>query len=109
MVPGLFVAGLFVVYFFRQPPSTVVSSELVISGPTMGTTFNVKVVTDDLTEANRERLTQLIREVLDGVDEHMSTYRPESEIEQFNRGTPSLLQHLRICSRWSPKRSGCLG
>jgi thiamine biosynthesis lipoprotein len=24
--------------------------------------------------------------VLDGVDEHMSTYRPESEIERFNRG-----------------------
>jgi thiamine biosynthesis lipoprotein len=27
-----------------------------------------------------------VREALDGVDEHMSTYRSESEIEQFNRG-----------------------
>jgi len=86
VVPGLFVAGLFAVYFLRQPFETTVSRELLISGPTMGTSFNVKVVTDDQTEAHRERLTQLVREVLDGVDEHMSTYRPESEIEQFNRG-----------------------
>jgi thiamine biosynthesis lipoprotein len=86
VIPGLFVAGLFAIYFFRQGPTIAVSSELAITGPTMGTTFNVKVVTDDLTEANRERLTSLAREALDGVDEHMSTYRPESEIEQFNRG-----------------------
>jgi thiamine biosynthesis lipoprotein len=85
-VPGLFVAGLFAVYSLRQPPDTEIPNELLISGPTMGTTFNVKVVTDDLTEARRDRLTQLVREVLDGVDEHMSTYRSESEIEQFNRG-----------------------
>lgn len=86
VVPGLFVVGLFAVYFLRQPAPTAVPSELLISGPTMGTTFNVKVVTDDLTEAHRERLTQRIREALDGVDEHMSTYRSDSEIEQFNRG-----------------------
>ena len=86
VVPGLFVAGLFVVYFLRQPVQTAVANELLISGPTMGTTFNIKVVTDDLTDAHRERLTQLIRETLDGVDEHMSTYRSNSEIEQFNRG-----------------------
>ena len=86
VIPGLFVAGLFAIYFFRQGPNTAVSSELAITGTTMGTTFNVKVATDDLSEANRVRLTQLVREALDGVDEHMSTYRPESEIERFNRG-----------------------
>ena len=76
MVPGLFVAGLFAVYFLRQAPDTDVSNELLISGPTMGTTFNVKVVTDDLTETHRERLTQIMREVVDGVDErdvHLSS------------------------------------
>jgi thiamine biosynthesis lipoprotein len=86
VVPGLFVAGLFAVYFLRQPPQTAVSRVLLISGPTMGTSFNVKVVTDDLTEANRERLTRLVGEALNDVDEHMSTYRPESEIEEFNLG-----------------------
>lgn len=86
MIPGLFVAGLFAIYFFRHGPDAVASRELVITGPTMGTNFNVKVVTDDPSEANRMRLAQLVREALDGVDEHMSTYRSESEIEQFNRG-----------------------
>lgn len=86
VVPGLFVAGLFAVYFLRQPAQTVVPGELLIAGPTMGTTFNVKAVTGDLSETHRERLTQLIGEVLDDVDAHMSTYRQDSEIERFNRG-----------------------
>jgi len=86
VVPGLFVAGLFAVYFLRQGPSSAVSRELAVTGPTMGTTFNVKVVTDDVTEMHRDRLTQLVREVVDGVDDTMSTFRPESEIEEFNRG-----------------------
>jgi len=51
----------------------------------MGTAFNVKVVTEDMTEVHRERLTRGIREVVDGVDHAMSTYRPDSEIETFNR------------------------
>jgi thiamine biosynthesis lipoprotein len=86
VVPGLFVAGLFAVYFLRQPPESAVSRELLISGPTMGTTFNVKVVADDQSEGRREHLTYRVREELDGVDEHMSTYRSDSEIEEFNRG-----------------------
>ena len=86
VVPGLFVAGLFAVYFLRQGPSNAVSRELAVTGPTMGTTFNVKVVTDDVTETHRDRLTQIVREVVDGVDDTMSTFRPESEIEEFNRG-----------------------
>ena len=86
VVPGLFVTGLFAVYLLRQGSPTAADRELTISGPTMGTTFNVKVVTDDVTEANRFRLTQIMRGVVDGVDGAMSTFRSESEIEKFNRG-----------------------
>ena len=86
VVPGLFVAGLFAVYFLRQGPEARADRELTITGPTMGTTFTVKVVTDDATETQRDRLTRIMRRVVDGVDEHMSTYRPESEIEDFNEG-----------------------
>jgi thiamine biosynthesis lipoprotein len=85
VVPGLFVAGLFAVYLYRQPTETAVFDELLISGPTMGTTFNIKVVTDDPTEANRESLARIVHEVVDGIDRRMSTYLPESEIEEFNR------------------------
>ena len=49
VVPGLVVAGLFAVYFLRQGPSNAVSRELAVTGPSMGTTFNVKVVTDVVT------------------------------------------------------------
>lgn len=86
VLPGLFVGGLFAIFFFRQGPETGASRELLISGPTMGTTFSVKVVTDDQTDAHRESLQKLVKEVVDGVDMRMSTYIPESEIEQFNRG-----------------------
>jgi thiamine biosynthesis lipoprotein len=106
VVPGLFVASLFAVYLLRQAPDTDVSNELLISGPTMGTVFNVKVVTDDLTETHRERLTDIIRGVVDGVDEAMSTYRPESEIEGFNGGgteafaaSPELLEVVSEAQR----------
>lgn len=86
VVPAIFVAGLFAVYFLRQGPESAADRELVISGPTMGTEFNIKVATDDLSEAHRQRLTEIVRRVVDGVDQTMSTYRPESEIEEFNRG-----------------------
>lgn len=106
VVPGLFVAGLFAVYVLRQPPETTASSELLISGPTMGTSFNVKVVTEDPSDERRERLTFLVREVLDGVDESMSTYRPDSEIEEFNRSgtevfaaSPDLLEVVTEAQR----------
>ncbi len=106
VVPGLFVAGLFAVYVLRQPPETTASSELLISGPTMGTTFNVKVVTEDQSDARRERLGYLVREVLEGVDERMSTYRPDSEIEEFNRSgtevfaaSPDLLEVVTEAQR----------
>jgi thiamine biosynthesis lipoprotein len=72
----------------------------------MGTTFNVKVVTGDQSDARRERLSYLVREVLQGVDERMSTYRPESEIEEFNRSgtevfaaSPDLLEVVTEAQR----------
>jgi thiamine biosynthesis lipoprotein len=86
VVPGLFVAGLFLVYFLRQGADSGADRELAISGPTMGTVFNVKVVTDDVSDDHRDRLTEIVHQVVEGVDQTMSTYRPESEIEHFNRG-----------------------
>jgi thiamine biosynthesis lipoprotein len=85
VVPGLFVAALFAVYFLRQTPETAANREMVVSGATMGTTFSVKVVTNDFTEEHRNNLIRIMQEVVDGVDNAMSTYRPESEIEAFNR------------------------
>jgi thiamine biosynthesis lipoprotein len=92
VVPGLFVAALFAVYFLRQTPETAAARELAISGATMGTTFNVKVVTDDVTDEHRDHLSRIMREVVDGVDNAMSTYRPQSEIETFNHSGTELFE-----------------
>jgi thiamine biosynthesis lipoprotein len=86
VVPVLFVVALFTVYLLRQSPRTSSLDEWKIDGPTMGTTYTVKVVTDgDQPAEVRERLEVAIRVAVDAVDDTMSTYRPESEIEIFNR------------------------
>jgi thiamine biosynthesis lipoprotein len=104
----LFVAGLFAVYLFRQAPDDGRSRELLISGPTMGTTFTVKVVADDQSEGFRESLESRVHEVLESIDGHMSTYREESEIEAFNGGgtepftaSPDLLEVVEEAQRVS--------
>jgi thiamine biosynthesis lipoprotein len=80
------VAALFGAYFLRHPARIALSSELSVTGRTMGTTFTVKVVTDDLSEANHEHLTGRVRAVVDEVDQRMSTYKSTSEVERFNHG-----------------------
>jgi thiamine biosynthesis lipoprotein len=85
IVPGLFVAGLFAVVFFRQPPTPVEADVWVLNGATMGTTYTVKVVPEGFDEAAKGPLGQQVQGVLDGVDFAMSTYKTDSEIERFNR------------------------
>lgn len=60
-------------------------SELtVISGPTMGTRFNVKIARLPPGQS-REHVEAAIREQVDRVTALMSTYDPESELSRFNR------------------------
>jgi thiamine biosynthesis lipoprotein len=51
----------------------------------MGTTFTVKVVAENLTEANQIRLQRLIEDELRAVNGKMSHYLEDSELSQFNR------------------------
>jgi thiamine biosynthesis lipoprotein len=62
-----------------DPPSP----QLVLSGPTMGTTYTVKIVTPpaDLTA---HRVRTIIEEELQLIDRTMSGYRDDSEISRFN-------------------------
>jgi thiamine biosynthesis lipoprotein len=54
-----------------------------IRGRTMGTTYLVKVAGSS--ELTAEHLQAQIDQVLESVNDQMSTYRPESEISRFNR------------------------
>ena len=57
----------------------------VFTGPTMGTTYIVKVVPpDDYTETFNAELAHRIAAALERVNALMSTYRPDSELSRFN-------------------------
>ncbi len=60
--------------------------ELVLSGPTMGTTYTVKV-TAPPASVNGAQLRATVDEVLAQIDGSMSGYRDDSEIARFNAST----------------------
>ena len=57
---------------------------VTISGPTMGTTFQVKIVQSEIT-LDLDVLKREINTRLEEVNRQMSTYQNDSEITQFNR------------------------
>ena len=63
------------------PPSPLPQYEL--SGPTMGTTFNVKVVAPQ-SEMSMDDLQRILQETLDTTEQLTSTYIEQSELSLFN-------------------------
>jgi thiamine biosynthesis lipoprotein len=57
-------------------------AEYQLSGPTMGTHFTVTVV--PASEFDQQQLQTQIHAVLEDVDRHMSTYRPDAELAKLN-------------------------
>lgn len=60
-----------------------VDPSLTFSGPTMGTTYKITVVAP-LSASEQREVEDLIAQELAEVDRQMSTWRPDSEISQFN-------------------------
>ncbi len=56
--------------------------ETVISGQTMGTTYRIKIITGYFKQLSG--LQSKIDQRLEAINQSMSTYRPDSEISQFN-------------------------
>lgn len=72
------------------------STLLTLSGPTMGTTFTVKVVQPPTVHVPEPDIKSIVQEALDRVDVLMSTYRDDSEVSRFNADTsltPMPLSH----------------
>jgi thiamine biosynthesis lipoprotein len=59
--------------------------EVVWTGYTMGTSYQVKVAGEQIPQDTYQRLAQLIDSALADVNHQMSTYLPRSEISEFNR------------------------
>ena len=62
----------------ERPPEVV-----HLRGATMGTTYNI-TVTELPAGLARDDLQNIVDEVLESVDRHLSTYNPDSEISRFN-------------------------
>jgi thiamine biosynthesis lipoprotein len=112
IVPLLFVAALFAIVIFRRPPQPE-QSQWIFSGPTMGTVYTVKIVAPLSRDGDRERIAALVGERLEEVNRCMSTYRPDSEIEAFNRhgtsafgASPDLLEVVAEAQRVSRLSGG---
>src|SRR5687768_11997814 len=60
--------------------------ELDVSGPTMGTTYSIKVA-DPPDGISASTVQDATREVFDLIDRSMSGYRVDSEISRFNSAT----------------------
>ncbi len=64
------------------------TEQVHLSGPTMGTGYNVKYIVQD-EQPKPEVLQKEIDKVLEKVNDEMSTYRPDSELSRFNQHTSS--------------------
>ncbi len=80
------VCGLLLAAGACAPPDPG-ASVVEFTGPTMGTTWAVRVVAVDAwPRAGRDRVAAEIQAVLDDVESKMSHYDPSSELSRFNRG-----------------------
>lgn len=65
------------------------SPQIHITGPTMGTTYNVKYIVEDGVPEQKD-LEKAIYDRLEKVNAQMSTYRDTSELSQFNQADAGL-------------------
>ena len=68
--------------FFAAPPDAL--DVLILSGRTMGTTYEIRIAGDALGEALRLRVEHETSKRLLQVDQWMSNWNPDSEIARFN-------------------------
>ncbi len=67
-----------------SPSDDLARKEYLLQGNTMGTTYNIKVIGENLDSG---KLQQGIDEKLKQLNQEMSTYIADSELSQFNRST----------------------
>lgn len=69
-----------------EAPAAPRPEVVTLQGETMGTTYHVKVVARSPEESARAVALQArVDELLERVNDQMSTYRPDSELSRFNR------------------------
>jgi len=85
IVPAVFVAALFAVVFLRQPARQAAVGQWRFVGPTMGTRYTVKVVPPVSPGLSEDELGRNVRDTVERVNQTMSTWLDDSELNRFNR------------------------
>lgn len=88
--------------------------EKVFAGETQGTTYTVRIVSAELTAEQIVSAQGAITDILALVDRLMSTYRPDSEVSEFNRSrstapfpvAPELIEVLEVAQQVSRASGG---
>jgi len=81
---GVASAALFLLLAAGCRDGAPPADQTVISGPIMGTVYNVKITGSLSAEASAEA-ARVIEEILHRIDQRMSTYKPDSELSRLNR------------------------
>ena len=78
------LAALTVHRLFLSGPAPPDPAVLVLSGETMGSTYEVRIAGDGLDSALRARVEELVATGLAEIDLRFSTWRPDSDVSRFN-------------------------
>ena len=62
----------------------ITNHQIKLSGFTMGTTYNIKIILDNLSVQYKNKLSGQIDSILISINQQMSTYLYDSEISTFN-------------------------
>ncbi|MBL4576111.1 MAG: FAD:protein FMN transferase [Opitutaceae bacterium] len=79
---GSVIVALTVWMIFRGQPAP---DQLSLDGFTMGTTYSIKAINEDLSVTEFKALREDVERLLEDLNDQMSTYRDQSEISRFNR------------------------
>lgn len=84
IIKRLVTPAFFYVCFLAACSDVKQSRQIAFSGPTMGTSYSVKVVSDDFGHS-AEQLQALVDDELLAINQSFSTYIPDSELSLFNQ------------------------
>lgn len=85
LVPAVFVLALFALLFIRDGGNGGGSGEWTFRGPTMGTTWTVKIADPDLAKEEQAAIESTVKQTVDQIDQRMSTWKDDSELSLLNR------------------------
>lgn len=96
-------------------PRGFAAEAFLLRGAAQGTTYHIKFLAEDGT-VDRAKLHAEVEQILAEVDRQMSTYRPDSEVSQFNRApadewfavSPAVVEVVAAAQDISQKTDGAM-